>query len=332
MSLYTLPNPSSPATNSALQSAPILQNFESIAAFLNALDGGNLLSASVTEQALAANIDPRQMNTDAGVNYVVSGLLITGTSGTVTVAAGVYYANGYRVVYGGGSVSLVASTDTYIDIDQNGTVHSTGALSVANNANSPSLTANSIRIGIVTTNGSNNVTNINQGQTTMTVPYYLVSGQQVFMSVNDSIGNLIYPCAPTQVGIMIGYRGIGTGAPAVTINADQIIPQLYFTVIVPPGRKLTLKMVIPAATLNVTGNAVYKLWDGVPGSGAVLQTNVQTITAGAYAEVIAEVELSPNTTGSPISKTYSVSQNGGGNTLTTGSSATAPVYLTAKLS
>lgn len=332
MSLFTLPNPTVPAPNAALQSAPVLQNFQAIATFLNALDGGNLLAGSVTEAALAVAVDPRQRAADAGTNYVASGMTITGTSGTVTVAPGVYYANGYRVVYSGGSASLTASSDVYIDADQNGVIHFTGSLVVANNANSPTLTANSIRLGIVSTNGSNNVTSINQGSTTATLPTYLVSGQTVTMTVCDSIGNLIYPCAPSQTGIMIGYRGIGVGAPAVTINADQIIPQLYFTVIIPPGRQLTLKMVSPASSINVTGNAVYKLWDGVPGSGTVLQTNVQTINGGGYGEVIAEVELSPNTTGSPISKTYSVSQNGGGNTLTTSSSATAPVYLTAKLS
>ena len=139
-------------------------------------------------------------------DFVASGCIWTGdaygSTRLASMTAGVVYINGVRV-----SVSAVtaraftASKDTYVDVDDSGTISYT---EVANNAASPSLSANSIRIAIIVTGGSSiaNVGAINQGQPGKLLP---VASSNYYM-VCDSLGNRICPRNPS--GGLLGMRAI----------------------------------------------------------------------------------------------------------------------------
>lgn len=93
-------------------------------------------------------------------NFVASGCIITQTSGlNWSMTAGVVYINGARYTVAAATGSVTASKDTYFDIlaPITGTVATlvnTGGNIVANNAASPALAANSIRLAKVVTNGT----------------------------------------------------------------------------------------------------------------------------------------------------------------------------------
>jgi len=92
--------------------------------------------------------------------FVASGCIITQTSGlNWSMTAGVVYINGARYTVAAATGSVTASKDTYFDIlaPATGTVATlvnTGGNVVANNAASPALAANSIRIGKVVSGAS----------------------------------------------------------------------------------------------------------------------------------------------------------------------------------
>lgn len=111
-------------------------------------------------------------------NFIVSGLTIPvpSSSLTGTVALGIaYYAGVKYSVASDGGHAYTASKDTYVDINP-----STGGFTysqVSNGAAAPAIAANSIRIALVVTNGSQ-----------------IISTQQAGV---DSLGNLIYPTKPS---------------------------------------------------------------------------------------------------------------------------------------
>lgn len=113
-------------------------------------------------------------------NFVASGCIITQTSGlNWSMTAGVVYINGARYTVAAATGSVTASKDTYFDIlapatGTAATLVNTGGNVVANNAASPALAANSIRIGKVVS-----------GASSITLP--------VVQTASDSIGNPIRP-------------------------------------------------------------------------------------------------------------------------------------------
>lgn len=141
-------------------------------------------------------------------DHIASGLVITGdayaSTRNASMTAGVCYINGRRISISAVSArTYTASRDTYVDIldnaDGTGTVVYT---EVTNNAASPALAANSMRIGIVVTGASNiaSVASINQGQENKVLPI----ASSIPYAVTDSLGNLICPRDPTRK--LIGYR------------------------------------------------------------------------------------------------------------------------------
>lgn len=197
---YSLPNPGSPATSDPLTSLPIRQNFQSIQSQLNNADGAALQAKTVTEQALADAINPRLALTNAKVSYVVSGFVIAppGSGLVLTIPAGVAYVNGYYVNYLGGSITVTANQDTYIDISTTGTISQP---SVPNNTASQTLTANSLRLAKV-------VANANIVQVLQHTPNYSpVSPNTQYWSGYDTLGN---PVAPTSI------------LPAGSVDANEL--------------------------------------------------------------------------------------------------------------
>ena len=151
-------------------------------------------------------------------DYVVSGCIWSGDSYGVnrnaSMTAGVLYIGGRRH-----TVALVtartftASRDTYVDALSNGDGTATLVYTeVTNNNASPSLAANSVRIGIIVTGASTiaNVGSVNQGETGKVLP---IASSNPYMTT-DSLGNLICPRDPDRK--ILAYRQI---IAQVNINA-----------------------------------------------------------------------------------------------------------------
>lgn len=138
-------------------------------------------------------------------NYVSSGCIWTadaaGSTRLASMTAGVVVVGGNPITVAAvTSRTFTASRDTYVDVLDNG--DSTGLVvytEVTNNAASPALAANSIRIAtVVTAAGSIAAsTAIGQGGYANISP---VISSQVFKGF-DSLGNKIYPKGPTTPAI-----------------------------------------------------------------------------------------------------------------------------------
>ncbi len=215
-------------------------------------------------------------------DFVASGCVLTGTGYGSTLAwsltAGVVYINGKRYTVAAATGVVVATKDTYFDVlmPVSGTVATlvyTGGNSVANNAASPALAANSIRIGIIQS-GANiaSVNAINQGQDGKVLP---ISGGFPY-AINDSLGNRICRRNPTEV-----RRGFGAVQPGLSV-----IPAAFTTYVKMPmitkGRSLEIDYGCNVKDGNSgatrTGH-VRVLIDGVTAVGDLVW---QTLSTGVY--------------------------------------------------
>lgn len=318
---FQLPNPNAPATSDALTSLPIRQNFQAIAAGLQALDGTALNTKSVSEGALADAINPRLRQSEWGQNFVYTGLTIA-TSGTLTstITAGTAYVNGFRVVSPGvASQAFTASKDTYVDMDISGNFT---LQAVTNGAASPSLAANSVRLAIVITSASA-ITTVNQGSTAATGPTVASN----ILTVCDSLGNLIYPTSPAAG--LIGYRQTTTNFSTVSVTAVQITG-LSCPVIVPTGRKVKVTVAAGSAYNGAANNAaIVTVWDGTVGTGTQLGLAAGTSTTAATNQNVTAIAVATPTTSS---KTYNAGfACTGGNTANTNATPTQPVFISVEL-
>jgi hypothetical protein len=271
---FSLPNPTSPTNGNPLDATPILANFVAIAQAIAAFDGSQINAGSIVAASLVASANPNTLLAAITSPFVASGCLWSISSGLVGVMSGgtIYY-NGIPVTINSiGSYTFTASKDTYIDIDKNGNVT---YQAVSNNASSPSLTANSIRVAIVVAGAS--ISSINTGSLQATAP--VVSG--VTMTGSDSNGNLIYPCAPLTR--TLGYRYYGSGFTIGSGSGNTAITGLSVPIIVPPGRNIKITVHARDVTNNSTGLSTLEVWDGTVGSGTLLtQTLLDTTTAHLY--------------------------------------------------
>lgn len=167
---------------------------------------------------------PRTRDSEMGRNYVVSGGVWSGDAYASTRAASmtalVCYINGRRLTVSAVTArSFTASKDTYIDVLDNADGTATLVYTeVTNNAASPALASNSMRLGIVVTGASNiaAATSISQGGYANTLP--TISSQ--ILKGNDTLGNLIYPKGPitpalTQNPYMFSvYRAAALNTPS----------------------------------------------------------------------------------------------------------------------
>lgn len=203
-------------------------------------------------------------------DYVASGGVWSGDSygstRNASMTALTCYINGRR-----GTISAVtartftASKDTYVDVLNSSGTFSLVYTEVANNAASPALAANSIRIAIIVTGASNiaNVGSVNQGEEYKLLPI----ASSIPYQVTDSLGNLI--CSRDPNSKLIGYRQIVANATATTIA--QIVG-LSVPVIIPTGRKVKVKLQAGRhiAEDNSGTQAVASIWDGTVSSGTQL--------------------------------------------------------------
>jgi hypothetical protein len=232
-----------------------------VAAINGNLDATNLAAGAVTNAKMATDIAPYTVLSETMQPFVASGFVIP-TSGSLsaTTPSGVAYITGKRLSVAADPHTYTASKDTYVDLD------STGALTytaVSNNAASPSLAANSIRLGIVITSASA-VTTVNQGDPTAVLPI----ASSVAYSVTDSLGNLI--CNRNPNPTLLGYREILTGFTSATAGNGAAITGLTACPVQVPAGGARLKGTLysyAASTAGVAGASV---------TGFIWETSVGT--------------------------------------------------------
>lgn len=272
--------------------------------------------------------NPITRHTDGFYDYVASGGVWSGDSygsnRNASMTAMVIYINGRRI-----SISAVtartftASKDTYIDVLDN--ADGTGTLvytEVSNNAASPSLAANSVRIGIIVTGASTIAAagSVNQGQETKVLP---IASSQAYQ-VTDSLGNLICPRDPNRR--LLGYRQILANV-TTTSTSFANITGLAVPVIIPSNlRKIQALFTLQAISGNSSPLGVYL--DIADGSTEIAENHITTPGSGYHASGGVGVVYTP----SSGSHTFNARNKVDANTGTYYAAATAPASLAIMLS
>src|SRR3990167_6533997 len=208
---------------------------------------------------------------EALANFVSGGGVWTADNAGVNI-------NGKRVTASAVSArTFTASKDTYVDLGDDGVITYT---EVANNAASPSLASNAIRIAVVitgaTTIASQNA--INQGQLGPTGPTI----SSVILSVVDSLGNLIYNRNPTP-GV-IGYRQATSDQGGITSEVD--LTGLSVPVIVPANKRIKITTFTLFANTAAGNRSVLRIKEStttysqgilVQGANATNETIISTV-------------------------------------------------------
>ena len=219
------------------------------------------------------------MRDELGYDYVVSGGVWTGDSygstRNASMTALVCYINGQR-----GTVSAVtarsftASKDTYIDVLNTAGTFSLVYTEVANNAASPALAANSLRLGIVVTGASNiaAATSVNQGLPASTVPTTCnVGGAGI-----DSLGNKIYrrdPLAPLIFSVntnLGGQNDVSSLTLPLLVNSRIMVTGHLSTQCVnTPSCAMYSRLYVDGVSVDekrIDTDATAKVWAGFPHS------------------------------------------------------------------
>jgi hypothetical protein len=296
------------------------------------LSGSTVIMAPVDKwfTALASgelSTDP--LRTELFYDYVASGCVWSGDAYASTRAAsmtsGVIYIAGRRLTVATVSArTFTASKDTYIDASDNG--DGTALLTyteVTNNAASPALSSNNIRLGIIVTGATTIAAagSVNQGQEDRVLPI----ASSIPYAVTDSLGNLICPRDPNRR--ILGFRQILTTFNTAATTATQITG-LSCPVIVPTGRKIKISAYALSVSAGAALFASITLWDGTVGSGTQIQVWQPYLSIGAAtAGVAPERILTPSAT----SKTYNVGLHVSTSNATLNGDATDPAYIKVEL-
>jgi len=245
------------------------------------------------------------MRDELGYDFVASGGVWSGdayaSTRNASMTALVCYINGQR-----GTVSAVtarsftASKDTYIDVLNNSGTFSLVYTEVTNNADSPALAANSIRLAIVVTGASSiaDQYSINQGRlSSNTNNLYKPNTGAVWQSpgaatIVDGNGYRIYPDDP-QNRLVSGYARAGaaaTGSPGGTSVAWNGMNYMIFQA--EPYTNYVFTMTEPALSgMTNNDNMVFEIYLGTSanaytttvGEQGVLRTS--TINTGAFVQI-----------------------------------------------
>jgi hypothetical protein len=190
-------------------------------------------------------------------DHVASGAVLTGlgygTNLNVSLTSGICYINGNRqIIPAVASRAYTFSKDTYVDALYNASGTATLVYTeVVNNAASPALAANSVRLGIVCT-GATSVpaaTYINQGEDTALFP--TSHSGTVWVITTDTLGNLICPRDPNR--LTLGYRRVNVTNQTSSASWVQI-QGLIMPIKVPTRRKVKVTVYSPFL-YNNTGSA-----------------------------------------------------------------------------
>lgn len=253
------------------------------------LTGSTVIMAPVDKwfTALASgelSTDP--LRTELFFDYVASGMVWSGdayaSTRNASMTSGVIYINGRRLTATAVSArSFTASKDTYIDASDNG--DGTALLTyteVANNAASPALAANNVRVGIIVTGATNIAAagSVNQGEVDKILPI----ASSTPYTFTDSLGNIICPRDPLRR--MIGFRRIVANFVSGVSSTHQQVTGLATPVIVPTGRKTKIhfKAGTGVSSGAVVGSAIGTgIYNGAVPGGTQLSTNAMLSTSGS---------------------------------------------------
>lgn len=332
MSIIAKPNTFSPSTTAS--SSAVNDNFDTIydefngnIGAANIVDGAvttakivdssvstaKLADGAVTEAKYDTASSPITRADEMTFDFVASGGVWSGdaygSTRNASMTALVCYINGQR-----GTISAVtarsftASRDTYVDVLNSSGTFSLVYTEVTNNAASPALASNSIRIGIIVTGASNiaSVASINQGEETKLLPI----ASSTPYAVTDSLGNLICPRDPYRK--VLGYRE--ATADFTTSSASAVaITTLSVPVQVPTGRKIKVTVFAPRAYQSAVAYVNSGIYEGA--SLGALTTFRQASSfwqaaTGRASHIFVEKEYTP--TASTIWLTAVVWAEGGG--------------------
>lgn len=310
-------------TNAATGVAPsIAASGDDAAVNLNLRGKG--LAKTVTIGAGATTIYP--------YDFVFSGCVITadsaGSNLNFSMSSGVVVINGNPVTVAAfNAAAATASKDIYVDVldngDGTGLVVKTGGNIVANNAASPALASNSVRLGIVVAGATTiaAAASINQGQEDRVLPI----ASSIPYAVTDQLGNLICPRDPNRK--LLGYRQILTDFTTTANPTVTDITGISVPYIAPASRKVVATLVIPVLYSTAASTTILRAY--VRESATQLGSWYDTMAGSQYALTAIATGL---TTPSAGLHTYvgSVSQNAAGTIHADGATATA-VYLKVEL-
>ncbi len=223
------------------------------------------------------------------------------------------------------SRTFTASKDTYVDVLRTTTTTALVYTEVSNNAASPALAANSLRLGIIVTGATTiaAAASINQGQHDRVLPI----ASSIPYTVTDSLGNLI--CNRSANPVLIGYRQITSGFSTTATSVAQVTG-LTCPVIVPTGRKVKISFFGEAFYSNTSNVATRaEIWDGTVGSGTQLS---RVANLGLTATTATPLYCEANTTPASSSKTYNAGAfNASAATLTIEAASTYPAFIKVEL-
>lgn len=275
---------------------------------------------------------PRVRMTEDEFDFVASGMVWSGDSYASTkngsMTAGVIYINGRRISISAVTAHLfTASKDTYVDVLDN--VDGTGTVvytEVANNAASPALAANSVRIAIIVTDTTDiqSVGSVNQGQESKVLP--IVSS--IPYAVTDSLGNLICPRDPQRK--TLGYRQITSSA--TSSGTGNTATNLQVPVKIPANRKYKITAYTNKLSNSSASQCQIELFDGAGVGGTQLQAATVDPYVGSAGYSAHLGYESTNDTASVLSNTFSLGiQAPSAGTATAAASSTAPAYIKVEL-
>jgi hypothetical protein len=272
-------------------------------------------------------------------DHVASGAVLAGlgygSTLTASLSAGVCYINGLRQIIAAlVTRTYTASKDTYVDALYNASGTATIVYTeVVNNAASPALAANSIRLGIVVTGAASiiDATYVNQGQETARWPQS--NSNTVYVMTTDTLGNLICPRDPSR---KLLSRRETYATFSTTATTWQQITGLIMPIIVPAGRKVRIRLFCYGA-YNGTSATVdfFGIFDGTLTDGNRLTGTVNRLN-NANADVIPHM-MDDIVTPATTSKTYlgGFKVNGGTGYAQAQARGTVveggPMYITAEL-
>lgn len=301
------------------------------------LTGSTVIMAPVDKwfTALASgelSTDP--LRTELFFDYVASGVVWSGDSygstRNASQTSGVIYINGRRLTVATvTSRSFTASKDTYIDASDNG--DGTALLTyteVANNAASPALAANSIRIGIIVTGASNiaAATSVNQGQETALLP--TSNSASVYVMTTDTLGNLI--CNRDPNSKLLGFRHSYAGVVSTTDTTNGVqITGLIAPFKVPAGRKVKVTAWSPFLYNSTsTARANIRLWEGSVGGTALAEGHGVAANSSSANSGYVEKIYTPTSTNPTVYASVAANPSG---TATAESMPASPYFIKVEL-
>lgn len=320
---FVLPNPTVPTNGQSLDATPVLQNFTAIAQAIQSFDGSQIQSGSIVASALNASINPNTLLKETTYDFIYTGCVwssVSALNGTMT--SGTVYINGIRVTVNSiATQAFTANRDTYVDVDVNGNVT---FQAVANNAASPSLAANSIRLGIVISGGAA-LSSFNQGDPAATAPVI----SSVNLSVSDSLGNLICPRDPNRR--VLCHRQFITSFATTSTTYVDVTGLSAAPFILPAGRRYVVRIGMDGYFNNASaGNGSDVTINDVTAAAEI--AHMATTTPGsnfATNGYFASRAITPSAAGARVVKLQG--KNPTGLILTLVGTATSPLYLSVEI-